>query len=50
LGALMAWTCAALALGAPALYSVLIWTGSALLLGLGLPFLAMARVKRPSAA
>jgi FtsH-binding integral membrane protein len=49
-GALLAWTCAALALGAPALSSVLIWTGSALLLGLGLPFLAMARVKRPSAA
>lgn len=46
LGALLAWACSALALGAGSPHQVLLWTGAALLLGLGLPFLALARVAR----
>lgn len=46
LGALLAWACSALALGAGSPHQVLLWTGAALLLGLGLPFLALARGAR----
>lgn len=48
LGALLAWACAALALDAVALHEVLVRTGASLLLGLGLPFLALAREPRAS--